>query len=557
MTCTANKKERDKALPLVRSVPFRELPGQTNLFLDHLNDPVSVRAFYPSAFSLKDIGERSGEVLANYTTDRQALCDILLRQNQGFGSSPLTEEHIEALRQKDTVAVVTGQQAGLFGGPLYSIYKAISAIKLAECLRSRGQKAVPVFWMATEDHDIDEVNEAFILGKDNGLHRFQLDQQDTSGRPVGKIALGNSVNEVVGKMFEALSGEELSSAVREMAASSWTVSDTFGSGFGKFFSKLFAEKGLIMLDPLDTEIKRLAAPLIKQAILHSNEIVAAVRRRDVELEKAGYHSQVVVEEDYFPVFWHSDEGSRRPLRKTGEEKWREKTSKREFTTEELADAAMQEPERFSPGVMLRPVVQDYLLPTLCYFGGAAEIAYFAQNSEVYRLLDRPATPIFHRQSFTIVESKQKRTMEKFALELADVLSGIESVRSRIVEEQMDPATARLFAESEEKINTELNRLDQALSGFDITLAENLATRRRKIIYHIGALRKKFQRRRIEKDEQARRRLDSLFAAIAPRGHLQERTLGIVTFLDRYGPDFVEQVYKSADLDDKGHRVIYL
>ncbi len=557
MSCTANKTELDKASSDVRSVPFTELPGQTKLFLDHLNDPGSLRKFYPSGFSIENVGERVLDVLANYVTDRNRLCDVLQRQNKEFGPSASTFGHIDSLRQPDTVAVVTGQQVGLFGGPLYSIYKAISAIKLAECLRSRGQKAVPVFWMATEDHDLEEVNEAFILGKDNGLHEFQLDQQDANGHPVGKIALGNSVNVVVGKMFETLSGEDLSSAVREMAASSWTVSDTFGSGFGKFFAKLFAEKGLIMLDPLDTEIKRLAAPLIKQAILHSNEIVAAIRRRDVELEKAGYHSQVVVEDDYFPVFWHSDEGSRRPLRKSGEDLWRDKVSKREFTTDELAETAISEPERFSPGVMLRPVVQDYLLPTLCYFGGAAEIAYFAQNSEVYRLLDRPATPIFHRQSFTIVESKQKRTMEKFAIELTDVLSGIESVRSRIVEEQMDPATARLFAESEEKINTELNRLDQALSGFDVTLAENLATRRRKIIYHIGALRKKFQRRRIEKDEEARRRLDSLFAAIAPRGHLQERTLGIVTFLDRYGPDFVEQVYKSADLDDKGHRVIYL
>jgi bacillithiol synthase len=202
-------------------------------------------------------------------------------------------------------------------------------------------------------------------------------------------------------------------------------------------------------------------------------------------------------------------------------------------------------------------VQDFLFPTVCYFGGGAEIAYFAQNSEVYRILDRPVTPILHRQSFTVVEAKHGRTLEKYGLSFTDLFAGMDAVLPRIVDKFIDPNTARIFAEAEEKINTELNRLDQTLSQMDVTLAANLATRRRKIIYHIGALRKKYHFRRAERDETIGRRVRNAFTALMPHGHLQERTLNAASFADRLGPAFIDIIYDSIDLDDKGHRVIYL
>ena len=207
--------------------------------------------------------------------------------------------------------------------------------------------------------------------------------------------------------------------------------------------------------------------------------------------------------------------------------------------------------------MLRPVVQDYLFPTVCYFGGGAEIAYFAQNSEVYRIMDRPVTPILHRQSFTIIEAKHARTLEKYELEFTDLFAGEAEVLPKIVDKFIDPNTAKLFAEAEKKINTELNRLDQSLSQIDVTLAANLATRRRKIVYHIAALQKKYQFRRVEMDEIIDRRVRSAFTSLLPHGNLQERTLNVTSFLDRFGPKFIDMVYDSIDLDDKGHRVVYL
>jgi len=207
--------------------------------------------------------------------------------------------------------------------------------------------------------------------------------------------------------------------------------------------------------------------------------------------------------------------------------------------------------------MLRPVVQDFLFPTLCYFGGGAEIAYFAQNSEVYRVLDRPVTPILHRQSFTIIQSKHARTMKKYGIKFEELFTGFENLLPKIVEQVIDTETPLVFVESEENIKAELDRLDHQLSKIDPTLAENLATRRRKIIYHIGALRKKFQHARVEKDETVNRQLRSMFTSLLPNGRLQERTLNFASFADRYGIGFIDWVYDQVHPDEKDHKLLYL
>jgi uncharacterized protein YllA (UPF0747 family) len=208
-------------------------------------------------------------------------------------------------------------------------------------------------------------------------------------------------------------------------------------------------------------------------------------------------------------------------------------------------------------VLVRAAVQDYLLPTVCYFGGGAEVAYFAQNSEVYRILERPVTTILHRQSFSVIESKHRRTLDSYGLRFTDLFSGVNKLLPTIVDKHLDRGTARTFAEVEEVINTQLNRLDRELSAIDRTLAENLATRRRKIIYHIGALRNKLRKVELGRDETANRRVDALFMAVLPKGGLQERTLNVTYFMNQYGPHFVDWMYNAADLDDRSHRVVYL
>ncbi len=543
----------------IESLPFADVQGQTKLFLEYQQNPSSLKEYYPEAVeSHTQIAARIPEVLANHKADRNSLCDALEDMNKACGASEKTLENIQTLRESDCVAVVSGQQAGLFSGPLYTIYKALSAVKMTECLRGRGFKAVPVFWIATEDHDFEEVSKTFVLDKTGKLAELKNEPKRCyENLPVGTIQLDESIKQTVEELFEELPLTEFTGELRELINESWQAKTYFGDAFAKLLNKLFGKYGLIILCPLDPRLKQLAAPVYKEAIEKSAEIVVALRKRSDELQEKGYHAQVLVAEDYFPLFWQAKDKTRNALKKSAQGTFKTKDNSREFTLEELAEIAESEPTRFSPSVVLRSVVQDYILPTACYFGGAAEIAYFAQSGEVYRILNRPQTPIFHRQSFTVIESKHAKTLGKYDLTLKDLFAGQENLLPKIVEQFLNKDTARIFAEAEEKINIELNRLDQNLSKIEPTLAENLGKRRKKIIYHIGAMRNKFYHAQVRKDETIQRQIETMFAALLPHKHLQERTLNVSYFLNRYGLNFIDWIYDAIDLDDKAHRVIYL
>jgi bacillithiol biosynthesis cysteine-adding enzyme BshC len=504
-----------------------------------------------------DLASRIPSVLESHETDRYRLCDILAKQNASFAAGPETIANIELLRRPGTVAVLTGQQAGLFTGPLYTVYKALSAVRAAECLRSRGFDAVPVFWAATEDHDFAEVSKASVVTPDAEIADVgYIPASYSEGQPVGAVKLDDSAAAAVDELLSNVPATEFSDYLRAMLVSSYGDGQTYGTAFAGLISRLFAPYGLIVVDPLDRDLKHLASPIYKKAIKDSAATVAAIVARSRELTAAGYHAQVEVGEDYFPLFWHDDEGKRTSL-KIRDGRAVVNGSKTSFSMDELAAIADETPERFSPGVMLRPVVQDYLFPTVCYFGGGAEIAYFAQNSETYRVLDRPVTPILHRQSFTVVEGRIGRNLEQLGLEFSDIFRPFESLRSEVVAKVVDPDSAALFADVEEKINSELRRLDELLASFDGPLAESFANRRKKIIYHLAATRNKFERERLRKDATADRRLRSVMANLLPGGHLQERTINVAQYLDRYGEYFIDWIYRCIDLDDQGHRIIYL
>lgn len=542
-----------------QSFSFAEIPHQSKLFIEYQENPLSLTKYYPNAVaSHTNISQKIPHVLENYQTDREQLCDVLLGMNGGCSASEKTLENIKLLREPETVAVVSGQQAGLFTGPLYTIYKALSAVKLTECLKGRGFKAVPIFWIATEDHDFLEVSNAFVLNKEGGISELRNEPKRCyENLPVGYVKLDNSIKATIDELFQSLPHTEFTDELREIIEKSWTIETDFGDAFARMLTKIIGKYGIIMLCPLDERLKKLATPIYVEAIKKSDEIVSALQKRSHELLEKDYHAQVLVGDDYFPLFYQAENRTRHALKKTSQGTYKTKGIEGEFTLEELAELAEKEPHRFSPSVVLRSVVQDYLLPTVAYFGGAAEIAYFAQSAEVYRILNRPVTTILHRQSFTFIESRQAKTLDKYDLNLLDLFQGEEKLIPQIVEKYLNTKTSKVFADVEEKINAELHRLDVELSEIDVTLADGFARRRQKIIHHIGVMRTKFHFAQVRKDETIKRQLDTAFAALLPHKHLQERTLNVATILNKYGLYAIDWIYNSIDLDDKGHRVIYL
>jgi bacillithiol biosynthesis cysteine-adding enzyme BshC len=543
----------------VETLPFEQIPHQTRLFLDYLNDPLALRKFYPSAVRFHhELAQRMPEVLSAYRVDRDKVCDALAAMNQRWGAGDATLDNIQLLRESDCIAVVSGQQAGLFTGPLYTIYKALSAVKLAGCLRQRNTKAVPVFWIAAEDHDFAEVAKAEFIGRDCQLKNVEVSTDlHREGRPVGQVVLDDSIDAVVDQLFELLPNSEFATEMKALVKNAWQPGRGYVESFAVMMTSLLGRHGLIFLDPLDPELKRLAAPLYAEAARRAPEIATAIEQRSAELEKAGYHAQVLATANSFPLFLHDEDGARHAVVRIENGKYKAKAIETAYEAEELATMAEETPERFSPNVTLRAVVQDYLLPTIAYYGGAAEIAYFAQTAEVYRVLERPATPILPRSSLTMIERHTGRVLERYELTLADFLEGLEPVMKRVVEEYLGADTAKLFSNAEQNVNHELDRLRQELQSIDPTLASALDTGRKKINYQLDGLRSRFIRAQMARDEAAHRQLQRAFDQLYPNKDLQERHINITSLLARHGTYVIEWIYNAINLGSNEHQVVYL
>ena len=543
----------------VETLPFSQIPQQTRLFLDYIDNPVALRRFYPEAVrNHYEVTERRERVLADYKTDRGAVCDALERMNRGWGASEKTIVNIGLLRDAECIAVVSGQQVGLFTGPLYTIYKALSAVKLAECMSQRGIKAVPVFWMATEDHDFPEVAKAEFINRDCVFSSVSAPAElHPEGLPVGRVTLDESLQATIQNLLSALPQTEFSEDLEKLLRDAYQPGRSYGDAFAHLMSQLTGEQGLILLDPLDSQLKHLAAPLYAEAARRAHEIANAIVTRSRELEAAGYHAQVAPSENSFPLFWHDENGARHALARTDSGSYQAKNGGKEHSAEELAAWALREPERFSPNVTLRAVVQDFLLPTVAYYGGAAEIAYFAQTAEVYRLLDRPVTPILPRASLTMVEKHTWRSLERYGIRLLDFFAGVDHVVARVVAEYLGKETSEAFAHTTTTFNDELDSLQEQLRRVDPTLAEALEKGRRKINYQIDGLRTRFQRAQMGRDEAVHRQIERAFDLLYPGKTLQERRINITSMLARHGRYVIDWIYDAIDLGSNDHHIVYL
>ena len=543
----------------VETLPFDRIPQQTRLFLDYLRDPMALCEFYPTAVRFHhELPARAPEVLAAYQTDRDLLCDALGDMNAAWGAGDATLKNIQLLRDADCVAVVSGQQSGLFSGPLYTIYKALSAVKLAGCLTQRNSKAVPIFWMATEDHDFPEVAKAEFIGRDCRLQHVEVPAElHREGQPVGRVVIDNSIDLVLDQLLELLPSSEFTSDLETLLREAYRPGRGYGEAFARMMTSLLGQYGLVLLDPLDKRLKTLAAPLYARAALRAPEIAAAIEARSRRLVEAGYHAQVTASENSFPLFLHDENGARHAMTRTEDGKYTTKTDDKAYTVEELSNLALSQPERFSPNVTLRSVVQDYLLPTIAYYGGAAEIAYFAQTSEVYRLLARPITPILPRSSLTMIERHTGRLLEKYGLSLVDLFAGLDNVLARVVEEHLGAQTAKSFAKAEGAVNSELDDLREQLRTIDPTLADALETGRRKINYQLEGLRTRFHRAQMSRDEAAHRQLQRAFEQLYPNKDLQERHINVTSLLSRHGRYVVDWIYNAINIGSNDHQIVYL
>ena len=543
-----------------RALASHRLPHQSKLFLEYLNNFSKVKGFYahePKMASVTAVARK----LDFPKERRSAVATCLRAQNTVFGAGPAVFENLGRL-EKGAVAIVSGQQVGLFSGPAYAFYKALSAIQVANELTRSGIEAVPVFWMATEDHDVDEVRHVSWF-QDGRLKRFELaapGEQD-AGPSVGKILLGAQIDEQVHEAAELLV-KQGSVLLAQFLKESYNRSETYGSAFGKLFARLFSQQGLILLDPLDPALHRIAAPVYRQAIEDRDALNEQLLRRGKELEEAGFSAQVKVTAKSTLLFYmgcqcsdktQTSDGVRKTIAASGHGKFQ--AGEKQWATAELLKAIESAPEDFSPSALLRAVVQDYLLPSAAYIGGAAEIAYFAQSEVVYKHVLGRMPVILSRPDFTLVDIKAAKLLRAFNLKVEDIWAGSQELRRRMERASVPKGVSRDFDRSHQQVMKMLDKLHDQLKKLDPTLQGAVETARKKIAYQIDKLRRKTGRAQDAKATLIAVYENFLEQLLYPHKALQSRELCLLPFLARWGPGGLTELQKMCGSKNLGRHCI--
>jgi len=534
-------------------LPFSQIPHTTDLFRDFLYSYEKVQRFYPRSPYFQQWAKDEPVHLRYDSPRREHVASVLQRQNQAWGASAETLENINRLRQAAN-AVVTGQQVGLFGGPAFSVYKALTAVKLARMATEAGIECVPIFWLATEDHDLDEVKQVSIPGPDALLEKFVAPVTSKPDAPVGTIAFGPEMQAVVDEAATRLGDTEIAKSLSE----TYREGLTFGSAFARLFANLFAEWGVILLDASDPELHQIAAPIYAGAIERAAEINESLLERGKELEAAGYHQQVKVTSSSTLLFILQN-GARVPISRDPRDADNRGflAGDQKLQQSELLEQIHSKPQDFSPNVLLRPVVEDYLLPSVAYTGGSAEVAYFAQAAVVYEKLLGRITPIVPRFSATLLEPKLQNLLDRYKLTISQVFQGPESLREQLAAQALSKELQSAFDSAETSIKNSTAAIRSALERLDKTLLDAAENAEGKIRYQLESLRAKAARAESRQTEVVGRHTQLLSNAIYPNRTLQEREIAGIYFLSRYGRDFLRNIYDCIHSDCLDHQIISL
>lgn len=530
-----------------RVLPVEALPHQPKLLRDYLHSFERVSPFFHNKPDLEGI--RSVARSLDYPAERRAeMVAILRQQNELLGAGQATFASLTRL-EKGSVAVVSGQQVGLFSGPAYAVYKAIAAVRVAKDLTDQGLDAVPVFWMATEDHDLDEVRRTTMF-HDGKLVDLEL-QEAGPGAPVGRVPLGNKVDELRKAAASALAGDG-APEVTAILSECYRAEETYGSAFGKLFARLLKDAGLVLLDPLDIRLHRLAQPLFARAVEERDTMDEALLRRDNELEAAGYAPQVKVTSRSTILFHISHDGRQAITHDDG--KFR--SGNRTWNKQELLSAVHSEPENFSPNALFRPVVQDYLLPTAAFIVGPAELSYLAQSEVLYRQLLGRMPVILPRPGFTLLDAKAQRLLKQYNIEVEQVWEGPQELGKRMSAAAIPENLATLLHENGAEIQKRLRQWSDAVAVLDPTLKTAVETAQNKIEYQAEKLQQMIGRALDRKSGTVGSHQEFLSNLIYPKKALQSRELCFLSFAARWGRTAFEEIERHSGLKNAGtHFVI--
>lgn len=529
------------------------------LFHSFIHSFASVNAFYEH--DPRDAGawiRMYDNVKArNLSDSRRAVAQILTRQNKHFGSGETALINAAALAESDTLVIATGQQVGLFTGPLYTVYKAITAVKLAERLQGvLGVKVVPVFWMASDDHDFAEINQVTVCPSDENPITLTLRPVDPEDRrSASDRRFGPEIAAVLDAYQTALGTAPVALDVINLLTSACPPDRSLSDGFARLMARLFKDRGLVIVDPTDPALKPLVQPIFERELLNPTVSTQAVRHAADQLTVAGYHPQLDRQSDTVNLFRYED-GQRSALTYR-EGRFHSRNEQTVLDSDAALDLVRSNPTLFSHNVITRPIVQDTLFPALAYVGGPAEIGYYAQLREVYQQYDLPFPVVYPRASLTLIEPRIARLLEKHDLAVSDFASGAMETFHQRLRDEMPESLVTSFHRIRADVARQLAELGEQVVPVDPTLQRLTEAALRKMEYELDRIEDKTLQALKRSHRLMRDQIVRAETQLYPNRQPQERVANIWGYIAVYGFGFMDTLFEAIDVSDFSHREVWL
>ena len=477
---------------------------------------------------------------------------VIAAQQERRGAPAAAREAAAKLADPATRVVITGQQAGLFGGPLFTLLKAITTMKLAAQVSKDHRVAViPVFWIDAEDHDWPEVSGCTVLDSEFAPNTVRLADLPGAGtQPIARLELTDVIVPALDQLENALPETEFRSEVMAALRAAYQPGRGMATAFGVFLEHVLGPHGLVVYDSSDAATKPIAREVFVRELNHPGNTARIANRAGEALVAKGYHSQATLTDGTVSVF-HLN-AHRSPIRVDGGQAH---VGDETVPLAQLVDEATQHPERFSPNVLLRPLVQDTVFPTICYVAGPNELAYLGQLKEVYAQFGIPMPLMYQRATATLADSATLRFLTKYGLPLTALRAQDESTLNQLLESQLPPTVEQSLTAVASIIDERMAAVAAAVPQIDPTLEGAVKSTLGKLQHEVHALHNKVIQAAKRRDDTLRRQFQRAQALTFPEGHPQEREVGFVWFLNRYGPALVDRLLDELPLAMGHHHVL--
>lgn len=497
---------------------------------------------------------RAQQLAARQGADRAALAAAVEKYNERIGNRPAALENARLLADGEALAVVTGQQAGVMTGPLFTVYKALQAVALAgEMAAVLGKPVVPIFWIASEDHDLTEIDHLDLTDRQGQLQRLRLNLDGPSHRSAGRVEAGAAAQALLQELLQNLPETEFTPALAADLEGLTAPGGSLADWFARIMAWLLGERGLVLFDPMEPALRRLAGPFVGRLLQRNEALAEALRQGEEKVRDLGFQPAVQTEDGAAHLFLYED-GARLPLmRREGGFAAR---GGRVRSLDELQRLTQAEPERFSGSVVTRPLIQDCLLPTLAYVAGPGEISYYGLYRPVYAAVGLEPPVYVPRANLTLVEPTAARALEKQGLTVEQALFGLEEARREVLEREDRIGLTGLFAAFREDFGRRYGQVVEQVLTLDRSLEQVAQENVRQIHAQFGRLEDKARQQHRKNSEVAMRQFDKLALLLTPRGQPQERVFNIMSYLARFGPDVISALAKVPAARG-GHFAVWL